>query len=159
LKLITVEIDSTYTGKRVLRVHVHDTYVECQEASWSPPGEHIGIEEIQSMGGFDANGNETEISVEEMLAGEATMNCWGFCDTNTGDVHVWFKPECSMGELIFLLAHEMGHDQAERGLTITQSVIVPEEERNADMYAEVAQLSWLMAERLSNGISSQVHMG
>jgi hypothetical protein len=73
--------------------------------------------------------------------------CWGHCRTETGEIHVWIGPEATDEDVLFLLAHELGH--LEQVALLDDPVL--QEEMRADSYGRTASTAWTIWRSLELG--------
>jgi hypothetical protein len=69
------------------------------------------IESLESStcGGFDGDGNEYELSFDEMVGNIKEMGCYGFVDSKQV-IHFWVDLDIvSPSDFIGMMAHEKGH--------------------------------------------------
>ena len=85
------------------KIYIHDTIESVFEEYF-----HCPVSEISGMGGFDQNGKEYEFSVDELFCNVKEGGCWGFVNLKH-NIHVWFRPDVDMRELVRFFAHEKGH--------------------------------------------------
>lgn len=128
-------IKNTINDDLKLSLMIYATPEEIVEAFYGP------LDQIESIGGFDGDGVNYTLSVEDMLTSVRKMGCWGFCDNKTC-IHVWFAADVDIKDLIRLLAHERGHSLRP---FLRDSAA---EERKAGKYEEAAVFAFEIAQEL-----------
>lgn len=112
-------------------------------AMWSPAAEAEGMtyEALiaeSSTSAFTTDGREIQVTHEEEMDAIRLMGVWGFCDTNTSQIHAWAAPDTPRLKVIHMLAHEIGH------LTGTPDENDLEEEMRAEAFGQVAAIAFGM---------------
>lgn len=69
----------------------------------------VPLNEIESVGGIDADGNECEIPTDDIIAGIREVGVWGFSDAAGNIIHFWRDEKCPDTTMVHFLAHEYGH--------------------------------------------------
>jgi hypothetical protein len=91
----------------LITFHEYKTLEEVVELFWDTP-----IDDMRSsqMGGFDESGDEIEVSFDQIFSGMQEVGCWGFCVTDTRDIHFWIDRErVERGEVLAFFSHEIAH--------------------------------------------------
>lgn len=117
------------------------------------------LDECASFGGIDDEGNEREISVEDVIASIKINRFWGFADSKQQKIHVWIDdvapPEKK--QLVAFLAHERAHllqpDDSEEFKNLSKEqkmafIKESDDEFEADVFGEVAAFAYEEATRL-----------
>jgi uncharacterized protein YjaZ len=85
------------------KIFVHETIQSVIESYFKAP-----VSEIATMGGFNQDGKEYEYPIGEVIANIEEVGCWGFVSAKE-DIHLWFRQDVEMRELVRFFAHEKGH--------------------------------------------------
>src|SRR6266540_1265606 len=86
----------TVLSQATLRIH------DSPESAFSALYD-VNFAEIDSIGGVDEKGEETECNPKDAMDGMRQMGLWGCCPTDSATVHVWASPEASDSYLLMLL--------------------------------------------------------
>ena len=121
----------------------HPTPEALHRAMWSPAAEAEGMtyEALiadSSTGAFTVDGEEVHVTHEEEMNAIRCMGVWGFCDTNTNQIHAWGAPGTPRLKVMHMLAHEIGH------LTGAPDENDLEEEMRAEAFGQVAAIAFGM---------------
>jgi hypothetical protein len=109
----------------------HKTLEELLCLMWG--GESL---EGSTFGGFDGDGNEYELSFDEMVGNIKEMGCYGFVDSKQS-IHFWVDTDIvSPVDFIGMMAHEKGH------LTRPFHRDEMREEMKAERYGEAASFAF-----------------
>ena len=84
------------------------------------------------IGVSSQTGDEEAMTVEQVVTNIRDMGMWGFVDTETRTIHAWADPAASPGDVLHMLAHEVGH------VTGEPDEDEEAEEIRADTFAAVA---------------------
>ena len=122
-----------------IELFVYDTIEEI-ECAYTGADSIDGSEVIE---GFDGDGKEYSLTMDEFIENTKMFGCWGFCD-NKKNIHVWYSDNVGLGELISFFAHEMGH------INEPHHESEQEEEMKADKYAETAVFAYDISTALLN---------
>lgn len=82
----------------------HQTLESLLEVMWGCP-----ISELEggTLTGTDANGKEHEIAFEKVVENIKYEGLYGCADGN--HIHIWFKDDTDLTDLVHLIAHERAH--------------------------------------------------
>lgn len=95
-----------------------------------------------TMGGVTEDGDEMDLTMEQTRECIEEQGIWGFVDEKN-TIHVWIKDQnVRPVEIIGFFAHEIGHKVGKPHKDEYR------EELRADLYREVAELAFLMAEEI-----------
>ena len=83
----------------------HDTIEALLEVMW---GVHYQELSCGMFGGIDANGEDCEWALSEMIDGIRESGCYG-CIGHDNVIHVWIGQGADPRNVLALLAHERGH--------------------------------------------------
>jgi uncharacterized protein YjaZ len=108
------------------------TFFECAEDK---------VSEFE-IGGSIEPGKPYNISYADFKENVEQQGIWGYIQNKT--MHVWFKPDVAMEELITFIAHEAGH------LNGRQYKNGDKEESKAELFEDVATYAYLNAVKILN---------
>lgn len=122
-------------------------WYDSPEALWNAfstgLSEAAGEEDGGGIAGFvTADGEEIEMSDEEVIANLTDSGMWAYCDTVGGKIHAWVSATTLLPDTVLLLAHELAHlcgldaPPADHGIT---------EEDWADRVGHVAAQAYVLA--------------
>lgn len=100
------------------------------------------LKEVKNVGGFDIHNREVETNVSDMIEGIKYTKCWGFHDSESNTISIWFSGDCDLQSLIELLSHERAH--------MVSPIYKDEkkEEFKANSYGEAARFAYELAKEL-----------
>ncbi len=104
----------------------------------------VDFAEIDSIGGVDGKGEETECDPKAAMDGMRMMGLWGCCHPDSATVYVWASPEASDSYLLMLLGHELGHIIKDGPFEVSTSSEHVPEEQDADRYGWAATEAYRM---------------
>ncbi len=85
-----------------------------------------------------------EIPVKEAMKNSREYGCWGFTGADDRRLHIWFKPDVNIFQLISMLSHEAGH------IAKPHHRELEKEEAKAQQYQDVTNLAIGLAHNLLN---------
>lgn len=71
-----------------------------------PPSE---IADTTVIGVNSETGDEEAMTVDEVVKSMEQQGMWGFVDTESRMIHAWADPGAAPGDVLHMLAHEVGH--------------------------------------------------
>lgn len=107
-------------------------------------GAHFGdlvLDGTETINGFDGEGGEYSLSVDEFIKNVSSFGCWGFCEGNE-NIHIWYDEKVELKSLIHFLAHEKGH------MNRPHHKDKEREEMKAELYGNTAVFAFEIAEVL-----------
>lgn len=80
---------------------------------WRGPAEAEGLDVDELLlegegGGLTFGGEEVTFTTAEQLEGMRRQGCWGFVNTDSGQIHAWAAPDIAPEMLMHLLGHVTG---------------------------------------------------
>ena len=134
-----VDAKTAYAPIAPVQIVWHDSPEAVDAAHWKPlcDDEGITLEELQSgvAVGSDSNGEEVEMTHEQMIQSMRDMGFWGFVDTKTRTIHAWADPATPDNAIMEFLGHEIGH------VTGMPDAREWEEEMRADQYGGLVKMA------------------
>lgn len=134
-----VDAKTAYAPIAPVQIVWHDSPEAVDAAHWKPlcDDEGITLEELQSgvAVGSDSNGEEVEMTHEQMIQSMRDMGFWGFVDTKTRTIHAWADPATPDNAIMEFLGHEIGH------VTGIPDARDWEEEMRADQYGGLVKMA------------------
>jgi len=124
----------------------HKTLSDCLRSFGVSPQDHGWWEWT------DSDGTHHRQNTKDAMRDIRHRTCWGWCE-NKELIHVWVGKKATVGDVIGLLAHEMGHVYRPHKKNIFN------EEQKAAQYAEVALTAYNAAQDLVGRIKAQNSMG
>lgn len=129
-----------------LTIQWHDSPEAVLREYWKGPAEAEGLDVDELLlesegGGLTFDGEEVTFTTAEQLEGMRRQGCWGFVDTNSGQIHAWAAPDIAPEMLMHLLGHEIGHVTGEAH---------PDpllEELRAEQFGRVAAVAYHLASK------------
>ncbi len=122
----------------------HNTAEEIIAAYWHFDENDMNIEDFVLSGGEaeTADGETVSFSGADELTAIKENGFWGYCDPKTKIVNVWIGENARHEEIIYFLAHEIGHATGKpvKGDSVKAQAA---EERRADEYGRVAQQAFI----------------
>jgi hypothetical protein len=100
-----MSLDCLEAEMKIIR---YDTMEDICNVFMAPMG-FANISEIQEVTGYTESGEELKIDGEDFNAGLMVQDRWGFADTNTDTVHIFYKPEVPTTDVLWLIGHEVAH--------------------------------------------------
>lgn len=133
-------LDGIHGDGLPLTLVTYDTPEELLKTFWQFGDETADFEGC-TFGGEDAEGNEVEFDLDDMVDGVKKQGMWGYAESKTGKVHIWVDPASASKDVMFFLGHELGHLS---GTPIEQTTEPGDirEEKRADEYATVAKTAF-----------------
>jgi hypothetical protein len=125
--IIKREIRTLFDGKIIVQINIYDSAQECLEAHWG-----CQSSEIREIVGYDVQGKQYRLTLEEILANVTEKGCWGFCD-DKDVLQIWLSEECD---------HERGH------ALLPHYKQLKKEEIKAGRYGETARFAYQTAIQL-----------
>jgi hypothetical protein len=120
---------------------------EILAAFWHFEENDLTLEEfLESKGkAITEDGEEMEFSGRDEFEAVKRNGFWGYCHPETKTIHVWIGEMKDPEELIFFLAHELGHATGKTVDTGNEVQDLIDEEERANGYGEVARqaFKWL----------------